>query len=150
MTETQTPATDPMTEFFGEPIYIYTPAQAVEDGVLLHLNPATALEAGYTIPVLLTPGAYAEAIEWTRDDPWQSEDARFWDVLSVGRAAAKAALASPGERTMFRVYRVPNRTKSGAMSRAEIASRSAFLVCTVEGYDGQGGACITISLWEEQ
>ena len=27
--------TDPMTEFFGEPICIYTDEQAIEDGVLV-------------------------------------------------------------------------------------------------------------------
>ena len=31
--------TDPMTEFFGEPICTYTDEQAIEDGVLVHPYP---------------------------------------------------------------------------------------------------------------
>ena len=39
-------------------IAVYTAEEAVADGLLLHFNPATALEAGYRITVLLTRAAY--------------------------------------------------------------------------------------------
>jgi len=142
MTKTET---DDLTAFYGEPIYAYTAAQAVADGALIHFNPATALEAGYTLHVLLTPAAYAEAIEWTRGGGWQSEDARYWDLLNVMRAAAKAALAN-GRAYRVHVLRVANKTKSGRPSTAEIATRSAALSVRAEGYDGKGQACIIVAL----
>jgi len=125
-------------------IYAYTAEDAERDGELLHLSPATALEAGYGIRVLLTKGAYREAVEWTRGGGWQSEDARFWDVLSVIRAAAKAALAN--ERAYeTKVYRVPNYTRSGAVSRAESATPQ-HLVVRAEGYNLTGEPCIIVAL----
>jgi hypothetical protein len=41
----------------AEIIAVYTAEEAVADGLLLHFNPATALEAGYRLTVLLTRAA---------------------------------------------------------------------------------------------
>ncbi len=38
----------------AEIIAVYTAEEAVADGILLHFSPATALEAGYRLTVLLT------------------------------------------------------------------------------------------------
>lgn len=125
-------------------IHAYTAEDAERDGELIHLSPATALEAGYGIRVLLTKRAHREAVEWTRGGGWQSEDARFWDVLSVIRAAAKAALAN--ERAYeTKVYRVPNYTRSGAVSRSESATPQR-LVVRAEGYNLTGESCIIVAL----
>lgn len=42
-----------MLELFGEPIYIYTRKQAIEDGVLIDVT-ETAKEAGFKVPVAVT------------------------------------------------------------------------------------------------
>ena len=42
-----------MTEYFGEPISIYTRAQAIEDGVLVDVS-ESAREAGFKFPVAVT------------------------------------------------------------------------------------------------
>lgn len=125
-------------------IYAYTAEDAERDGDLIHLSPATALEAGYGIRVLLTKAAHREVVEWTHDGGWQSEDARFWDVLSVIRGAAKAALAN--ERAYeTKVYRVPNYTRSGALSRSETATAQR-LVVRAEGWNLAGEPCIIVAL----
>lgn len=98
------------------PPTFYTAEEAVEDGLLLHFSPATALEAGYTLPVLLTRAAYAAAVQWTRGENWQSEDARFWDVLTVIRAAARAALNDGSPRETY-VLRVPDTTPPASRAR---------------------------------
>ncbi|WP_448812146.1 DUF6573 family protein [Agromyces bauzanensis] len=129
-----------------EVIHQYTAEQAVADGALVHLSPVTALEAGYAITVLLTRAAYEEVVEWTRGGGWQSEDARFWDVLNVGRAAAKAALTSPGRVFGFKLLRVANRTPTGAPSAAT-TPMPALLEVRAEAFDTAGErGCLIISL----
>lgn len=87
--------------------------EAVADGILLHFNPATALEAGYRLTVLLTRAAYEAAVQWTREGSWQSEDARFWDVLNVIRPTARQVAGDLIPRETY-VLRVPNTTRDPA------------------------------------
>jgi len=124
-------------------IYAYTASDAERDGLLLRFSPATTLEAGYALPVLLTQKAYAEAVEWTRGGSWQTENARWWDVLMVARRAAAAALKT-GSTQLTRVARVPNLTDSGKPSRAE-RPKGVSLEVHAEGFDLTGTPCIIIS-----
>lgn len=94
--------------------------------------------------MLLTKAAHREVVEWTRGGGWQSEDARFWDVLSVIRGAAKAALAS-GRPYETKVYRVPNHTRSGALSRSETTTVQRFVI-RAEGWNLTGEPCIIVVL----
>jgi len=122
-------------------IISYTAEDAVRDGVLIHFNPATALECGYRIPVLLTTAAHAEAIAWTGPEGMQSEDARFWDVLWMARPAAKATCANPGQSFEFVLFRVPN---DGA---SETASQVRLKI-VAEMYNRETG-CLIIALPDE-
>lgn len=140
MTETTSP--DPFEG--ADIIAVYTAEEAVEDGLLLHFSPATALEAGYRLPVLLTRAAYEAAVQWTRDEGWQSEDARFWDVLTVIKQAARAVTGDLEPRETY-VLRVPNTTPSGALSEAVVARRQPLRV-SIEGFNLTGQACIIVSL----
>lgn len=126
----------------------YTAWDAEQDGELVRFAPQTVVEFGLQIPVLLTRAGYAEAIEWTRPgDEWmQSEDARFWDVLTM--ACVGVSHSSDPRRATFHVARVPNCTKSSTYSKARRASLLPMKV-TVEGYSGEGDACLIISLLEE-
>jgi hypothetical protein len=125
-------------------IYAYTASDAERDGLLLRFSPATTLEAGYALPVLITQKAYEEAVQWTRGGAWQSEDARWWDVLMVARRAGAAALKT-GRAQPTRVLRVPNLTAAGKPSRAERPS-GVSLEVRAEGFDLTGSPCIIISI----
>ena len=129
-------------------IFSYSAAEAESDGTLMRFAPKTAAEYGFQIPVLVTSAAYAETIEWTRPgDEWmQSEDARFWDVLTMARVGISRS--TDPSRAEFHVARVPNRTRSGAFSGSERATTVAMKI-TAEGYTGNGDACLIISLLEE-
>ena len=137
--------TDHGNPFDGaEIIAVYTAEEAVADELLLHFSPATALEAGYRLPVLLTRAAYEAAVQWTREETWQGEDARFWDVLNVIRGTARAVAADLTPRETY-VLRVPNTTPSGKPSTASTATRQPLRV-SIEGYNLTGQACIIIAL----
>ena len=141
-----TPTTPASEDPFAgaEIISMYTAEQAVADEVLVHFNPATALEAGYALPVLLTRAAYEEVVEWTRDSDLQSEDARFWDVLNVMRAAAKASLVD-GRPHQTHVYRVANKTPSGRPSTADTPAKVQLQI-SAEGFNALGEPCLIVAL----
>lgn len=128
----------------AEIISMYTAEQAVGDGLLVQFSPATALEAGYALPVLLTRAAYEEAVEWTRDSGLQSEDARFWDVLTVIRQAAKASLRD-GTPQQTHVYRIANKTRSGNPSSATSPAKVQLQI-SAEGFNALGDPCLIIAL----
>ena len=137
--------TEPSNPFENaDVISVYTAEDGIEDGILVHFSPATALEAGYRIPVLLTRAAYDAAVQWTRGESWQSEDARFWDVLTVIRPAARA-VASDGTPRETYVLRVPDTTPSGKPSRSTTATKQPLRV-SVEGFNLTGQACIIVAL----
>ena len=50
--------TDPMIAFFGEPIAVYTRAQALADDVLIDVT-AWAQESGFRVPVAFTAALWA-------------------------------------------------------------------------------------------
>ncbi|MCD5348435.1 DUF6573 family protein [Agromyces sp. S2-1-8] len=87
-------------------IHAYTRAQALVDGVLVDATD-TARQAGYTVPVALTRGAWAAAVEWSRDDGLQDEAGRLWDVLWMGLHAAKRS-GRGQNRVEYTVHVVPN------------------------------------------
>ena len=93
-------------DFWGEPIYAYTRAQAIADGVLVDLTSATddrgqrlCQEAGFRLPVAITRTAWAKVIEaggsWKTEGEGeilelkggQSLTGRLWDVLHMLRVA---------------------------------------------------------------
>ena len=74
-----------MTEYFGEPISIYTRAQAIEDGVLIDVS-VTAREAGFKFPVAVTRTVWdGYVVPDSRARYYQDEMGRLWDILSVLR-----------------------------------------------------------------
>ena len=81
---------DGLTELFGEPIHVYTRAQALEDGFLVDVS-ETAREAGIRYPVALTRAVWDE---YVTPDPrsvphGQSEAGRLWDVVWMFRCKAR-------------------------------------------------------------
>lgn len=102
-----------MYEIFGDPIYTYTRAQAIEDGLLVEVS-TTASEAGFQVPVAMTRAAWADCVQWDEKDSlrqtYQDEAGRLWDVLYMGMNAARR---SAGRQSLiFQVYRVPRGGRS--------------------------------------
>lgn len=97
-----------LDSFFGEPIHVYTRAQAIQDGVLIDVS-QTAHEAGFRLPVALTTAVWADCVAWTDTDSKrqtaQDEAGRLWDVIWMASLAARRAVES--QRLAFQIYRVP-------------------------------------------
>lgn len=134
MNEKQT-VTDP----FGEVIYNYTRAQAIEDGVLVDVS-ETAREAGFRWPVAMTAAAWADCVAWSEEDSQQAvcqdESGRLWDVLWMALNAIRSA--NGGTQVEYQLYRVPRDGKS-----IEARPTSLKLVC---GPGDAGEPVITIML----
>lgn len=97
-------------DFWGKPIFRYTRAQAIADGVLVDLTSATddrgqrlCQQAGFKLPIAITRTAWAQTIEaggrWRPDGDGevlelkgsQSLTGRLWDMLSMLRTACDRA-----------------------------------------------------------
>lgn len=134
MNENQT-----VTELFGEVIYRYTRAQAIEDGVLVDVSDM-AREAGFRWPVAMTSAAWADCVAWSEDDDqrqvYQDESGRLWDVLWMAFVAIRSA--NGGTQLEYQLYRVPRDGKS-----VEAGLTTLKLVC---GPGDTGEPVITIML----
>ncbi|MBJ6984016.1 DUF6573 family protein [Luteimonas sp. MC1750] len=101
-----------MNDFWGQPISIYTRAQALADGVLVDLTD-TARTYGFKIPMACTSAvwhtvAWAEHIEQRKaDSTGQSTTGRLHDVLTMARLAADAAAKAGASVVQFEVLMVP-------------------------------------------
>ena len=80
------------TDLFGEMIYSYTRAQAIEDGELVDVSDM-AKQSGFKIPVAVTRAVWDQYIEWTDEDDdkqtLQDQSGRLWDVLWMLYVACK-------------------------------------------------------------
>lgn len=104
--------TPSLNEIFGEPIYTYTRAQAIEDGILVDVS-ELAREAGFRLPVAMTRTVWEDC--WTDNQGVQQDPiGRQYDVLWM---ASLAARRGQGRRVTFQVYRVPN---DGRSKRAKV------------------------------
>ena len=74
---------DTMKEIFGDVIYAYTRAQAIEDGVLIDVT-AAAREAGIKHPTALTSAVWADYVAVPDEmKGHQDEMGRLWHPLDV-------------------------------------------------------------------
>lgn len=73
-----------MSEFFGEPISVYTRQQALDDGVLVDVT-ATASEAGIMIHTAITAALEADIrdLSGVQCETGQSYEGRLRDVIFV-------------------------------------------------------------------
>jgi len=105
---------------WGKPIFIYTRAQAIADGVLIDLTTAAddksewlCQQAGFKVPVAITRTAWAQTIgaggTWRQEGDGevlelkggQSLTGRLWDLLHMLRVASGKAANS--DRVHFQV-----------------------------------------------
>ena len=99
---------------FWEVIHVYTRAQALTDGALKDVT-EMAREAGFTLPCALTIAAWHDCVTWTRDDVYQDEPGRLWDVLWMAYVAARRHPDT--DRLDFTLLRIPN---EGRSDKAEV------------------------------
>jgi hypothetical protein len=97
------------TNPFGEVIYTYTRAQAIEDGVLIDVS-ETAQELGFRYPVALTQAVWEDCVAWTKRDSdrqtHQDQSGRLWDVLWMAACAIRKGDRNASE-VRYSLYRVP-------------------------------------------
>lgn len=81
---------DDLYDFWGEPIHTYTRAEALADGVLVDVT-ETAREAGFTVPVALTAGVWADVNDLSGRHVSAGQDApgRLWDLLFMAQHGAR-------------------------------------------------------------
>lgn len=129
-----------MTEIFGEPIYTYSRAQALADGVLIELPPELVKQAGLKFPVAITAAAYVETIKLNdrARKALNDETGRAWDALWMLRNAAARAT---GPLMFFTVHAV---TPDGRGIKPKAVRLKA--VC---GPNDDMTPCITVMLPEE-
>lgn len=116
---------------FGDVIYAYTRAQAIEDGVLVDVT-EVAREAGFRFPVAMTATVWGDCVEWSDKDSkrqtHQDESGRLWDVLWMGVCAARRAASHNKSQILFWLNRIP---RGGRGMR----SRSTYLKLVIEPGD---------------
>ena len=86
---------DTTTEIFGDPIYTYTRAQALEDGDQVDVSYEKGA-AVYSTAVFVTSALWAEIVRGQGSDA-ETRDARLWDVcwmVSRGRVLSQSARES--------------------------------------------------------
>jgi hypothetical protein len=135
-----------LTDFFGEPIAVYTTTDALRDGVLVDAGPQAPGYLGCT--VLLTAAAWQDCVAWTDEDSqrttaWaQSQSGRLHDVLWM----AECGLACRRLPQSFQLYRVARDAQPGPDHEVE-----ADLVTLkgAVGYHDDGTSLLVISLPEE-
>jgi hypothetical protein len=69
---------------FGDVIYQYSRAQAIEDGMLIDVT-EKAREAGITFPTAMTATVWERCVAVPEEAEGQDEIGRLWDVLTVLR-----------------------------------------------------------------
>ena len=75
-----------LTEIFGQPIYTYTRAQAVADGLQVEVT-KTAAEAGIRFPMFITRAVYDAYVTVPAGVTGQDEAGRLWDLVWMTRFA---------------------------------------------------------------
>jgi hypothetical protein len=129
-------------DFFGKPIYVYSRAQAIADGVLVDVS-EMAVSAGFKIPVAVTDTVWGDFIEWTDKDSQlqthQDTDGRLWDVLSMLRFAV--AKAQETDCMFYKLNVVP---RDGKTKKAKLTQLKAVI-----GAGDNGEPVITIMLPNE-
>jgi hypothetical protein len=85
---------------FGDVIYQYSRAQAIEDGILIDVT-ETAKEAGISFPTTVTAAVWERCVAVPEKAPWQDESGRLWDVLTMLRYAIRQS--NGGQEVAFSV-----------------------------------------------
>ena len=135
-------------DIFGEVIYAYTRAQAIEDGVLVDVT-KTANEAGFKWPTAVTRAVYDRYIAVPEDlAGQQDESGRTWDLIWMLWVNVRTGKIN-GDRGEFKVLvRFPELADWQSNEAAQIEDAALRLVTlkSVSGPGDNGEPTITIML----
>ncbi len=138
-----TPASPGCHNVFGDVIYRYTRAQAIDDGVLIDAT-EMAKEAGFKWPVALTAAAWADCVAWCDADNerqvYQDQSGRLWDVLFMASYAIHTA-NNADRQLQFGLQRIPRNRRSTESQRTTLK--------LILGPGDDGEPVMTIMLPEE-
>ena len=107
-----------MEEYFGKPIYAYTRAQAILDGLQVEVT-KTAQEAGIRFPVFLTRAVWDQYVKVPAGVSCQDEAGRLWDVLWMTRFAIRK---EQGDQIRVRLYVRNDRRKARLVELKAVCS----------------------------
>lgn len=138
---------DSITDVFGEPMAVYTRADAIRDGSQIEVPESVCREVGIGVPTALTSAAWEDCVAWTdadaeRTGAIQDQDGRLFDVVYMGWRAARRANPVDSTPIPFTVCRVSRDAVPGEDS-AEPAEVRLWIVL---GADYDGTPCVTIMM----
>jgi hypothetical protein len=137
---------DVMKEIFGDVIYAYTRAQAIEDGVLIDVT-ETAREAGIKHPTALTQAVWADYVAVPDElKGHQDESGRLWDLLWMFSVAVRTGRIKGDTGTFEVIIAKPDKNDWKSNEKQSGGSRTQRLVTlkAVCGPSDDGSPCITI------
>lgn len=147
----ETTEQDTMKEIFGDVIYAYTRAQAIEDGVLVNVTD-TAREAGVKFPTALTRAVWADYVEVPEElKGQQDEPGRLWDLLWMFSVAVRAGHIQGDIGTFEVIFAKPDKGDWRGNEKPHKGDRTQRLVTlkAVCGRSDGGSPCVTIMRPEE-
>jgi len=119
------------SSLFGDVIYAYTRANAIEDGELVDVSDV-AKEAGFRLNVAMTRSVWEQCVAWTDADSnkqtYQDESGRFWDVVHMLRMAINGF--KDKSVMNYRLYVIP---RDGKSRRPKLTTLKAMIHCGDEG-----------------
>jgi len=133
-------------KFFSsfEILSTYSRTQAIEDGVLIEVDPKVSQEAGFHTPVAVTSAVWDKFIQWEDEDTKrqtvQDLDGRLWDILYMLRVAINKQPSNTNQ-IIYSLYVVP---RGGQAKKPHPIKLKAL----IHGGD-QGEPVITIMLPNE-
>jgi len=142
---------DTMKEIFGDVIYAYTRAQAIEDGVLIDVT-ETAREAGIRFPTAVTSAVWADYVNVPNEMKGQQDEAgKLWDVLWMMSVAVRTGRIQGEQGTFQVIIAKPDKGDWRDNEKVHDGNRTRRLVTlkTVCGPSDDGSPCITIMRPEE-
>lgn len=125
---------------FGDLIFAYTRAEAIEDGTLVACPDNVSQEAGIKFPVALTHAVWRRYVEFDPAATGQDQTRRLWDILWTLRSAARGA---DGPGVLFQLHvAMPDRgdwlPNEAVPARGSGLSRSTHRLVTLRGHCGPG------------
>ncbi|MBO2464987.1 DUF6573 family protein [Actinomadura violacea] len=134
-----------ITDVFGDPIDLYTRADAIADGTLFEVPEDIRRHAGIAVPTALTRAAWEGCVAWTAEDAArtgaiQDQDGRLVDVVWMGMQAARRARPTDDTPIPFTVCRVAR----DAVPGEDGVEPTEVRLWIVLGADQDGAPCVTI------
>ena len=137
---------DTMKEIFGDVIYAYTRAQAIEDGVLIDVT-ETAREAGIKFPTALTSAVWADYVAVPEEmKGHQDEVGRLWDILWMFSCGVRSGRITGDIGTFEVIIAKPDKGDWRGNEKLHNGDRTQRLVTlkAVCGPSDDGAPCISI------